>query len=60
MLCCVWDASPKWIDRNQLGESRTRTRQNQSYTQHRQIKTTHKVTTKLYILGLNEIGKYRR
>ena len=59
MLCCVWDASPKSIDRNQLGENRTRTRQNQAYTQHRQAKTTHKVTTKLYILGLNEIGKYR-
>ena len=59
MLCCVWDASEKSVDCSEgLGESRTETRQNEAYTQRRQIKIAHKVKTKLYILGLNEIGKY--
>ena len=58
MLCSVWDASPKSIDREGLLESRTEARQKEAYTQRRQIKIIHKYKTKLYILGLNEIGKY--
>ena len=58
MLCCVFDASEKSIDCEGLEESRTEARQNEAYTPSRQIKITHKFETKLYILGLNEIGKY--